>query len=312
LVYSPLLVDLLPALTDHFRSGEELAGELGVTRAAIWKAAHALADDGYPVEAHRASGYRLRPGSPSASALAPLLGGAFGRAYRYLGSTGSTQDDLRVWTSEGAPEGAVVLVERQEQGRGRRGRTWESAPGTSLTFSVLLRPRLPVARLPLISLAAGVALADACEVGTLRWPNDVLAPDGRKLAGILVESQTSGEEIDFVLVGIGLNVEPPAPASAAAVSEFRPVVRVELLASILTRLQAESATVAEPGRVVEEWTARSAMLGRPVHATTAQGLLAGTAERLDADGSLVLRTADGSRTVSAGDVELIREEGVAR
>ncbi|MDP9329818.1 MAG: biotin--[acetyl-CoA-carboxylase] ligase [Actinomycetota bacterium] len=304
-------MDLLPALTDRFRSGEELAGELGVTRAAVWKAAHALADDGYPVEADRASGYRLRPGTPSPGALTPLLGGTFGHAYRYLGSTGSTQDDLRVWTSEGAPEGAVVLVERQEQGRGRRGRTWESASGTSLTFSLLLRPRIPVARLPLISLAAGVALADAVDVGTLRWPNDLLAPDGRKLAGILVESQTSGEDIDFVLVGIGLNVEPPTPGGAAAVSEFRPVARVELLAAILTRLEAVGETLAEPGRVVKDWTARSTMLGRPVRATTAQGELVGTAERLDADGSLVLKTAAGSRAVSAGDVELIREEGVA-
>ena len=310
-------MDLLNALTEEFESGQALAARFDVTRAAVSKAARALADDGYPVETQRSRGYRLRPGSPSAAALGSALTGSYGRDYRYLGHTGSTQDELRTWASEGAAEGALVVAERQDEGRGRRGRSWTTVPGTGLAFSLLLRPRLPVARLPLLSLAAGVAVVDAIGLGSLKWPNDVLAPDGRKMAGILAESQTTGEEIDFVLLGIGIDVEPPAPEGGAAVAEFAPSVRrVSLLARVLAALEPLIAGLGGgPDALLAAWSARTQMLGRHVRAQGAAGTLLGVATELDASGALVLRQRDGrALTVSAGDVELVRdtdaEEGV--
>lgn len=302
-------MDLLSALTDDYVSGSALAERLDVTRAAISKAAHALAEDGYPIEIERAHGYRLRPGSPSSAALAAALTGRYGREYRYVGQAGSTQDELRSWALADAPDGAVVLAERQDAGRGRRGRSWTTLPGSGLAFSVLLRPQLPVARLPLLSLAAGVAVVDAIGAGSLKWPNDVLAPDGRKMAGVLAESQTSGEEIDFVLLGIGIDVDAPAPEGGAAVAELDPSVRrVEVLARVLAALEPLINGLADPAPILAAWTQRTQMLGKTVRAQVASGSIIGVAESLDPSGALVLRLEDGSTTsISAGDVELVRE-----
>ncbi len=147
---------------------------------AVSKEARKLLAEGYPVEASR-RGYRILPGTPLPHLFQPQ--GRLGRPYRYLGRVGSTQDVLRAWAEEGAPEGALVLAEVQEKGRGRRGRPWESRPGASLTFSLLLRPSLPLPALGLLPLLSGLALREAVGVGGLKWPNDLLAPDGRKLAG---------------------------------------------------------------------------------------------------------------------------------
>jgi len=312
LVYS-LAVDLLDELTYEFQSGEVLAADLGVSRAAVSKAAKALILDGYPVEVQRSHGYRLRWGTPTPSMLSHLNGRTFERPYRYLGTVDSTQDELRRWAEEGAPEGAVVVAERQLHGRGRRGRTWDSEPGLSLTFSVLLRPTIPVARLPLISLAAGVALAGSIYHGKgLKWPNDLLTEGGAKLAGILVEAQTSGEDTTYVLVGIGVNVDPPAPAGGAALNASavrNPQHRASVLAKILRALESAFEQLVEPGATVAAWKKHSMMIGTRVRVETPNGTISGHARDVDPTGALIVATPDGDEIIHAGDVTLVREEG---
>lgn len=303
MVYSHPDMDLLSALSEVPRTGEVLADELGVSRAAISKAARSLAAEGFPVLVERPAGYRLAHGTPTPAALSAVLRGSFGKEYRYAGTVGSTQDVLREWMASGAPNGSVVLAEMQSDGRGRRGRSWESTPGHGLTFSVGLRPTMPVSALGVLSLAAGVAIADAIGCGSsLKWPNDVLAPDGQKLAGILAESQTTGEEIDAVLIGIGINVH--APSAGASVDELDPAVtRVAILANVLSALERwADVTATEPKSVLEAWRGRTTMLGTTVGATTATGTTYGVAEDLDATGALLIRTDDGTVAVHAGDV----------
>lgn len=222
-------MDLLPALTETWQSGEALARRLGKTRQAVAKAASRLAAEGFPIERGK-QGYRLAPGTPAPQNLGPRLKGRFGRPYRYLGTVTSTQDELRNLAEAGAPEGAVVLAEVQTAGRGRRGRRWES-PGSGLYFSLLLRPRSPLSALALLPLAAGVALARAAGVGGLKWPNDLVVPlssEGEsawaKLGGILLEADILGEEIRYALLGVGLNVaEAGLPQGAAGLARFFPV-----------------------------------------------------------------------------------------
>ncbi|GGO35548.1 biotin--[acetyl-CoA-carboxylase] ligase [Deinococcus humi] len=300
---------LLSLLTDTPQSGEVLAGPLGLGRVTVNTLAHRLLEDGVPLQITRA-GYALTPGTP-----APQLvrrDGVLGAAMRYLGTVGSTQDTVRAWADDAmdpAPHGAVVVAERQTGGRGRRGRAWTPTPG-ALTFSVLLRGAgdageapLTLPELALMPLAAGVAVAAACGVGGLKWPNDLLAPDGRKLAGILLEADLRGEEARRAVLGIGLNVSG-APAGAAHLNELRPEVsRAEVLGDILSQL--ERWLRAPPAEILEAWAGASVTLGRPVRVQTSRGPLEGVAERLDAGGSLIVRTLDGTHTVSAGDVELI-------
>ncbi len=300
---------LLACLDETFTSGERLARRLGLSRVAVWKQAHRLQKAGYPIEVVQGRGYRLRPGSPAPHLLLPRLRGRFGRAYRYLGRTTSTQDELRAWAEAGASEGAVVLAEQQTGGRGRRGRPWVSPPGAGLYFSVLLRPRLPLTELLRLSLAAGVALAETAEVGGLKWPNDLLAPDGRKLAGVLVEADLRGEEVRYLLLGIGLNVHrAPLPPEAAFLEAYRPGLRrVDLLARLLARLEYWYDRLPEAEAVCEAWRRLSNTLGRPVRIDTPTGPVEGLAEDLEPSGALRVRLPDGTaRTISAGDVALLQ------
>lgn len=234
--------------------------------------------------------------------------------------TGSTNADL---LARGGPEGQVLVAESQTAGRGRMGRSWVSAPGASLTFSVLLRPvSVPASRRGWLSLLTGVSVAAAVRAvaglpAVLKWPNDVLA-GSRKLAGILAEQ--SG---DRVVIGIGLNVATPAdalpvsPAGLPATSlllEGGSVSREALLARILRELERRYAAFRDdpdPARtgLLSEYRALCATLGRSVRIELPGGsALAGVAQDIDADGRLLVASATGEplTPVSAGDVIHVR------
>ncbi len=300
---------LLSVLNETFTSGATLARRLQLSRVAIWKHARRLQQAGYPVEIVHGQGYRLQPGTPAPHLLHPLLKGRFGQEYRYLGCTTSTQDALRAWAEAGAPEGAVVLAEQQTLGRGRRGRVWISPPGAGLYFSVLLRPRLPLTELLRLSLTAGIALAETTEIGLLKWPNDLLAPDGRKLAGVLLEADLRGEEVRYVLLGIGLNVHAAElPPEATYLAAYCPGVRrAVLLATLLERLEYWYERLGEVDTVLAAWRRHNGTLGRSVRIETPEGLIEGIAEELETSGALRVRLPDGTlRIVSAGDVALLQ------
>jgi BirA family transcriptional regulator, biotin operon repressor / biotin---[acetyl-CoA-carboxylase] ligase len=181
------------------------------------------------------------PDSLAPEVVEPLLRGRFGRPYRYVEVTASTQRLLR----RNDPEGAVAVAEEQTEGRGRLGRSWHAPTRTSVLVSIVLEPAVPSARLPELSLVAGDAVAAAIEAETalaptIKHPNDVLV-DGRKVAGILAES--SGGR---VVLGIGVNANQsrdelptgtPTPATSLRVESGRHVDRRRLLAGILAELE---------------------------------------------------------------------------
>lgn len=197
-------------------------------------------------------------------------------------------------------EGALVLAEVQERGRGRRGRAWESRPGDSLTFSLLLKPPLPLPHLGLLPLLAGLALFRAVGVGGLKWPNDLLSPDGRKLAGVLLEAKVEGEEVAYLLLGVGVNVGW-APEGAAALKEFSQASRREVLLAFLHHLEGLLPLLEDPEALLAPYREASYTLGRRVRVHTPRGPVEGVAEAVLPDGSLLV---DGVR-IGAGDVELL-------
>src|SRR5439155_10858783 len=131
---------------------------------------------------------------------------------RYVESTGSTNADLMAAADEGAPEWTVLVAGHQTAGRGRLGRVWEEPAASSLLVSILLRPSMPPDEVPLASLAAGLAMAEAVGItaaGLLarcEWPNDIVTGEGRKLAGVLVESRIEGDRLRHLVVGAGVNL----------------------------------------------------------------------------------------------------------
>lgn len=232
-------------------------------------------------------------------------------------STASTNADLLADSS--APDRSVLVAEDQVAGRGRFDRSWTSPPRAGLTFSVLLRPPVPMPAWGWLPLLAGVALHEA--VGSVsgvdtavKWPNDLLAADGRKLAGIL--AQTAGSA---VVVGIGLNVDtaddelPVDTATSLLLAGAADVDRTALLIAILARLDARYAQWADCGGdaaaagLTAAYRSVCATLGRPVRVTLGDDtVLDGDATDVDDLGRLVVRTPAGEHAVSAGDVEHVR------
>lgn len=221
-----------------------------------------------------------------------------------VASTGSTNADLRRMAEDGAPHGTALLADAQTAGRGRMGRSWEAPPGAAVLLSVLLRPALLPRHVPLLCLGAAVATAEACPVLRIKWPNDLLGPDGRKVAGILAEMELEHARVRYVVVGVGLNLTAaPALPGAAPLSDYvEPPDRLAL-AERLARGIIDVASELERGSdgVLARWRSLSATLGRAVEV----GEVRGVAEDVDEDGALLVRTPHGRRRVLAGDVRMV-------
>jgi BirA family biotin operon repressor/biotin-[acetyl-CoA-carboxylase] ligase len=234
-------------------------------------------------------------------------GGVLGRPLHLLASTGSTNDDAKAAAREGAPHGATWVTETQDKGRGRQGRSWVSPPGENLLFSVLVRVRCPPARVPPLALVAGLAVRDAVarhvdssrDCVRVKWPNDVVVLDSegafKKIAGILVESAVAGTQVEYVVVGVGLNVhtrvfpdELAAIATSVALESAAPPDRATLLADVLVALDRDLEHVARRGLglVHSRLAAADVLRGRAVEV---DGKPTGVAEGIDADGRLLIR-----------------------
>jgi BirA family biotin operon repressor/biotin-[acetyl-CoA-carboxylase] ligase len=215
----------------------------------------------------------------------------------HLRAVGSTSDRARELAEAGAPHGTLVTTDHQVAGRGRQGRTWTTPPRRALTMSLVLRGDLP-----LLPLAAGVAVADAIgPEAAIKWPNDVLV-SGRKVAGILAEGRPQEA---WAVLGIGVNValreeDLPPELRATAGTLGRPPEDVEVvLRTLLAALEARLALPSE--RLLDAWRARDALLGRRVTWTGGEGV----ADGVDTAGRLVVRLAGGGTTaLDAGEVHL--------
>ena len=223
-------------------------------------------------------------------------------------------DEARIRARDGAPHLRTVWAETQTAGRGRQGRSWQSSVGSGLYFTVIVRLNLEPERYGLLPLLVGAVLCSSVRDLTgvqaiLKWPNDLLAADGRKLAGILVERDAKSSSF---LVGVGLNVreqpfELPDQNSAASLEEFCETVdRVALLLEVLARLNHElpSLTVG-PERTLELWTASQGTLGQAVRITQMDGSsFDGLALEIAKTGALRVQTEAEIREVSSGEVSL--------
>jgi BirA family biotin operon repressor/biotin-[acetyl-CoA-carboxylase] ligase len=230
---------------------------------------------------------------------------------RRFDSLDSTNRYLLDEARAGAPEGLVAVADYQTAGRGRRGRTWVAPPGASLLVSVLLRPSLAPDRTQLVSITAGLAMADAVErvagfLPDLKWPNDLVA-DEKKLAGLLAEADG-----DAVVVGVGVNVEwhdfPSEVAETATACNLvagRTVERDAILDAFLDGLATRHRDLEG---VVVDYRARLSTLGRRVRVETGTGELTGTAVDVGEAGELLVDQDDAGRiAVHAGDVVHLRD-----
>lgn len=318
-----LVLAFLAEAADDFVSGEAISGKLGLTRAAVWKHVEALRSQGYRIDAMPARGYRLAevPDRIGPLELRPLLNTHdVGQVLHWYEEIGSTSDRAKELAEEGAEHGEVVIAEAQTAGRGRRGRSWASPARRNLYFSVVLRPELPPARAPELTLVASVAICDALrqagvEAG-IKWPNDLLA-SGRKIAGVLTELAAEPDRVHWVVLGAGVNVNSRAEdfpeevrgeATSVLMERGQPAPRALLAAACFTAIEDWVDRHAEEGfgPVREAWRERSVTLGREVMVNADGREIAGTAEDIDEGGALLVRGPSGVERILAGDVTLLR------
>ena len=218
---------------------------------------------------------------------------------------------------EGKPEGTLVVANAQTRGRGRQGRTWISPAGTGLYCSVVLRPRCVPDRLPVLALTAGVAGAAAIQqmglAPELKWPNDILIA-GRKVGGILTETVFDGKKIDFVILGVGINVNTAAEAfpvsfkkeaTSLRLSFGKPVSRITLLQDLLLQFERyyRLFSKGDIDSIIHGWSKLDSTLGREVEIALPGGRLLGTAEDVGPNGMLLVRDRTNRlHRILAGDV----------
>lgn len=255
------------------------------------------------------------PGNLVAAAIRRgLFTRTVGRRMVFFQQTPSTMDEAARLAKEGASDGTVVVAETQTSGRGRFGRNWVS-PGGNIYMSVVFRPTLET--LPYLSILAGVATAQTIRKTTgtspkIKWPNDVLL-DGKKVAGILVESVLEGEAVCYAVLGIGLNVdldptqneEISGIATSLERATGKPVVREDVLRQLLQDLDSLYLKLGQDQTPLEPWRNLLETLGQRVQVSWRNESYSGVAEGIDQLGNLQLRLEDGELiTMTAGDVTL--------
>ena len=315
------VLELLRAAGGYI-SGEKMAERLGVTRAAVWKKIAALRDAGYDISSAPRSGYVLRsaPDRLIETEISQDLKTALvGRKVICYDAVDSTNLVLKKLAREGAEDGTVVVADSQGTGRGRMERAFFSPPGKGIWVSILLRPTFLPQDAPKCTLMAAVAVARAMEAFGLRaeikWPNDILH-DGRKLVGILTEMSAEMDRVNYVVIGIGINVniapeDFPAELRAIATSLMQvkgaPMPRVAFLQELLRALDDLYTSVQHEGfaPVLAAWREYAVTLGQEVRVIGPAGeAFEGVAADIDAEGALLVDTAEGRRRVLAGDVSI--------
>jgi len=320
---------VLDALADGPVSGPALAAELGVSRAAVWKAVERLREEGFTVESTD-DGY-VAPADPGYGAPGIEFDLDAPYTVEYHDALSSTNTRARALAESGASD-VVVVADEQTGGRGRLDRSWV-APSGGVWLSVLTAPAVSAARAPQLTLAAAVAVADACRAvdvdAGIKWPNDVLlAGDGgasndadagatsrdhvgrggRKLAGILTEMEGEADRVAWLVVGIGVNAnvnpsELPAGATSLRAVRGDPVDRRAFVCDVLERY-AELTTDLEA--VLSAWRDRAITLGQRVRVETSTGTVVGEAVDVEPPGALVVETETGTVRVHAGDCTHLR------
>lgn len=319
------ILSLLRSEPDAYRSGEEMSRQLGVSRAAVWKAVEALRRAGYEIVSAPNRGYRLSAAPDdlrSGELTAAMSGRLVGREVVCLDTVDSTNSEVKRRAANGANQGLAVISDEQTAGRGRRGNAFQSLKGKGLFCSVLLRPQVPLDALGQLTAWTAVAVCRAIEACCgldcgIKWTNDIIL-GGKKLCGILTELEFEAESAAAVavVVGVGINVGqteadfgPDLSPIATSLTQAlgRPVRRAELAVHLLSALDEMYAAFPQ-GKVayLDEYRRRCVTTGHEVALVGPDGSREpALAQEVDDDFALVCRLPDGStRTVTAGEVSV--------
>ena len=308
--------------SNGYLSGQQLCERFQVSRTAVWKVMDQLKKEGYEIEAVPRKGYRLveSPDVLSAAELESLMDTQWaGKKVVFSKETDSTNIQAKSGGEKGDPHGTLFVAESQKEGRGRRGRGWESPAGESIYMSLLLRPELPPVKAPMLTLVMALAVARAIREQTgaealIKWPNDIVV-GGKKLCGILTEMSTEMTYINYLVIGVGINVnqnqfseELKERATSLKLEEGRAFQRSAIIASVLERFESYYEQFLKDGNLAGLQSSYNELLvnrGRQVQILEPKNHYEAHASGINEAGELVVAMEDGSvRNIFAGEVSV--------
>ncbi len=315
--------EILQALrnTKGYVSGQELCEKLGVSRTAVWKGMQKLKEEGYGIEAIPNKGYRLMesPDVLSAEELESIRRTAWaGNTIVYYEVTDSTNIQAKRLAEEGAPHGTLVIAERQEAGRGRRGRAWESAEHEGIFMTILLRPEFEPQKASMLTIVAAMAVTKAIRTmltvpAEIKWPNDIIL-NGKKICGILTEMDTEIDAINYVVIGIGINVsnrqfgkEAAEIATSIAIESGMQIHRAELIETVWEWFEVYYDRFCKDGSlegIQDEYNVWLVNQGKQVRILDPKEPFTGVAKGITKTGELIVETEEGRKQVSSGEVSV--------
>lgn len=305
-----------------YLSGQELCEQLGVSRTAVWKVIRQLQEEGYEIEAVRNRGYRLADSGDvftEAELESVISTRVAGRNLVFLDMVDSTNTRAKQLAEAGAPDGTLVVAETQSSAKGRRGRSWMAPSGSGVWFSLLLRPKIAPEHASMLTLVAAMAvetgIRDLAGIeGRIKWPNDIVI-EGKKICGILTEMSADMDDVNHVVVGIGINAnirefpkELRDKATSLLLVSGQMVRRAALLNAVLLAweeyygkyLQTEDLSL-----LAAEYNTRLAGLGGMVRVLAPKREYTGISRGINHKGELLVEREDGTVTeVMSGEVSV--------
>lgn len=318
------ILALLRSSKDYV-SGQQLCAQFGVSRTAVWKAINQLKEDGYQIEAVSHKGYRLLE-SPDilseSEILSRLTTDWAGRTLHYFNETGSTNIDAKHYAEEGEPHGTTVVANMQSAGRGRRGRLWQSPAGSAIYMTILLKPRFIPDKASMLTLVMALSVADAIVEATglsagIKWPNDVVV-NKKKVCGILTEMNVELDYIQYVVIGVGINVNNNSPeefpeeirqtATSLKIESGMQISRAALLERVLAHFEKNYnifTKTLDLSALMEAYDSRLLNLNAEVRVLDPKGEYTGIARGIDPTGELLVEKENGEVVpVYAGEVSV--------
>ena len=319
-----LIINIFKKKANSFVSGQDISNTIKVSRTAVWKHIEGLRKSGYLIESIPSKGYRLveMPDILSIDEIRKTLQAGFiGKELLFFDEVDSTNDVAMQSGAKGLAEGLVVLSEGQYHGKGRMGRTWVSPKNVNLYISILLRPDISPQYAPVMTMMSAISTARAIKEVTgletnIKWPNDILI-DRKKVSGILTEMNAEQERINYIVAGIGINVNMKKqdfpedlrmPATSLSECLGKRVDRMNLLFTLIKILEQDYEELKKDGimSIFRKWRKGCDILNRRIKVSLPGEEITGVAEDFTPEGGLVMRL-DGreKRIIYAGDVLII-------
>jgi BirA family transcriptional regulator, biotin operon repressor / biotin---[acetyl-CoA-carboxylase] ligase len=310
---------ILRLLKQHdILSGETIAQSLGISRPAVWKHIQILQKKGYKIASLRQKGYKLLalPEIPVEEIKARLGSESLWNTMQCFSELPSTNEHLKELTKKNLPEGVVIIAETQSKGKGRKQRQWISTEG-GLYFSVLLRPPLPPQKAMLATMATSIAMAKAIRETTgiqvrIKWPNDLLY-EGKKICGVLTELSAEMDQITYMIIGVGINVNNMIPVELCSFATTlqaiggKKISLADLLTSCLSNLDIwyDHVKKGKQKLIFNTWLEYTDTIGKTVQIRDATSTITGLAKGITENGGLILETKEGTKQIVSGDISYI-------